>query len=122
METGGYIVHNNKMSDQRMIKRGVIQGENNSQILFSLFIINIARYIEKCTMAMFADDVQIYYEFNISEIENGIQIINNELKNIEQFCIEYGIEINPAKTKAIIISSKRFDDFKKYTIEIGQAI
>lgn len=55
---------------------------------------------------MFADDVQIYIECEIQKVEDGIKIINNGIENIEKFCHEFCIEINPSKTKAIIISSK----------------
>lgn len=39
-------------------------------------------------------------------VNEGIKTINDKLKNIEQFCKDYGLEINPSKLQAIIISSK----------------
>lgn len=74
--------------------------------IFSISINNIAKYITKCKTILFADDVQIYIECEVTEINDGINMVNEDLKNIEIFCKDYGIEINPEKTKAIIISSK----------------
>lgn len=94
------------VSHPQTIKRGIIQGENNSQMLFSLFINNLVSYIKFTKIILFADDVQIYVECDVSAIKEGIQIINNELVNVVKYGTDYGIEINPSKTKAVIISSK----------------
>lgn len=93
-------------SEQLPIKRGIIQGENNSQLFFSIFINNLEKYISHCKFVLFADDSQIYIESDINEIDQNIKLINDDLKNIESFCRNYGIDINASKTKAIIISSK----------------
>lgn len=100
------VKHNGGTSKSLPITRGIIQGENNSQLFFSIFINHVGQYIKTCNAIMFADDVQIYIECDIQKVEDGIKIINNEIKNIEKFCREFCIEINPSKTKAIIISSK----------------
>lgn len=75
-------------------------------MLFSLFINNLVPYIKNAKCIMFADDVQIYIECDISAIDDAIEIINGELANIVQFGTDYGIDINPSKTKAIIMSSR----------------
>lgn len=56
---------------------------------------------------MIADDVQILYDCSIDDIENGISIVNGELKNIARFCNDYGIEINASKSKVLIIYKKK---------------
>ena len=76
------VKYNNNCSKQQAITRGIIQGENNSTLLFSIFINNITKYVKVCKIIMFADDVQIYIECDVDEIEMGISKINEELKNI----------------------------------------
>lgn len=49
-----------KLSKPKTITRGIIQGENNSQLLFLIFINNLVKYIKKYKAILFADDVQIY--------------------------------------------------------------
>lgn len=93
-------------SDPLIIKRGIIQGENNSQLLFSIFINNITKYIKKCKVIMFADDIQLYIKSDVDKIDEAIEAINDELLNILEFCKHFGMNINPDKSKALIISSK----------------
>lgn len=101
------VKHDGNVSEPRTVHRGIIQGENSSTILFSIFINNIVKYIRQCKKELFADDVQIYIESDIGAVHEGIQKINEDLKNIEIFTNEYGIEINPDKTEAIVISSAK---------------
>lgn len=110
-------------SKSQIISRGIIQGENNSQLLFSLFINNIVKFIKVAKVILFADDVQIYVESETKNINNNIQIINDEIKDIINFSNKYGIDINPSKTKAIIISSKnnlkklKYDELPKICVD-----
>lgn len=108
------IKNKNKLSKPRTITRGIIQGENNSQLLLSLFINNIVKYIQKCKVILFADDVQIYIKCEVKKINDTIKIINEDLKNIIRFGNDYGIDINPNKTKAITVSSKQNLNKLKY--------
>lgn len=96
----------NNCSKPIAITRGIIQGENNSQMLFSLFINNLVTYIKHTKVILFADDVQLYMECDVLAINGGIEIINKEMKNVIDYCKDYGIKINTLKTKAIILSSK----------------
>lgn len=100
------VKYKEKLSEPITIERGIIQGENNSQTLFSLFINNLVKYIRIAKIKLFAVDVQIHLESEITAINDGIKIINDELANVSQFGTEYGIGINPSKTEAMIISSK----------------
>lgn len=87
-------------------ERGKIQGENNSQSLFSIFINNVLKYISKCKSVLFADDLQIYLKCDPGQINNGISKINDDMRGIEKFCSESGVELNPKKSLAVVISSK----------------
>lgn len=70
------VKHEEKISRPQTIKRGIIQGENNSQLLFSVYINNITKYIKTCIIIMFADDIQLYIECDIDEIHKRKR--NNE--------------------------------------------
>lgn len=98
--------HGDEISEQRTIKRGIIQGENNSQALFSIFINNVLGYIKSCKSILFADDLEVYLECDNNMIDNGIQKINDDMRGIEKFCNDFGVELNPVNSVAIIISYK----------------
>lgn len=57
--------------------------------------------IEFTKVIKFADDLQLYIDCNVSEIEE----INAGLENVVQFEVGFGMELNPEKSKAIIVSS-----------------
>lgn len=50
----------------------------------------------------------------LSEVENGIEMMNEELRNVVRFGTDVGIELNPTKSKAIILSSKNKVNVIKY--------
>lgn len=107
------VKHNGKSSKQITITRGIIQGENNSQLLFTIFINQIIKYIKFCKIIMYADDVQLYLECDVDSIHSGISKVNEEMKNVMQFCQDFGVEINSKKSKAIIISSNIIEKKRK---------
>lgn len=100
------VKYDDKISKARTIKRGIIQGENNSQLLFSIFINNIIQYLKFSKVILYADDVQLYIETGLANIGDAIDILNSEMHNVEQFCNDFGMSINSSKSEAIIISSK----------------
>lgn len=83
----------------KIIERGIIQGDNDN----------------------------LYVEFTIGDLNRTIGLLNAELQNVQQFCNDFGININPSKSEAIIISSKRqllciqYNDLPPLTIG-GQVI
>lgn len=64
---------------------------------------------------MFADDVQLYIECNVAEVELGIKKINDELRNVVQFGLDFGMELNAFKSKAIILSANSKLNKLKYS-------
>ena len=84
---------------------GLLQGESTSPMLFSIFIndleqnisnlqtgVNIQDYIIK--ILMFADDIALF-----SETQEGLQA---GLKDLENYCLKWGLTVNVAKTKVVV--------------------
>lgn len=92
----------------------IIQGETKSHRLFSILINKIVHQIKKCKIHLFVDDLQIYIEFDIASVDNAINCIKWDLKNIGIFCEKFGIRINPAKSIAVVISSNYNSNRLKY--------
>lgn len=61
---------NGELSESKVIRRGIIQGENNSQLLFSVFINNITKYIKNCRVLLYVDDVQLYIESDVRNLND----------------------------------------------------
>lgn len=93
-------------SHERLIERGIIQGETNAHLLFSIFFNRIISVVKHCEIRLFADDTQIYLESSIADIDMSIEKVNSDLAKINEFCVSFGLQINPAKSQAIVVSSK----------------
>lgn len=98
----------NKFSRFSEIKSGVPQGSVLGPLLFSLFINDLPAVLEYCSIHMFADDVQIYIcisgDVDMNEIARKI---NHDLVNISHWSRNNLLEINPSKTKAMLISKRK---------------
>lgn len=110
----------NVMSEGSSIGRGVRQGCCLSPLLFNVYLEEIiAKGLDgkrgiciggkRIECIRFADDMVL-----LAESE---RTANNMLKDLNEACVEYGMQINTAKTKSMVISTR----CKQANIKIGQA-
>lgn len=87
------------------ILSGVPQGSVLGPLLFSLFINDLPPVLKFCSVHLFADDVQIYLcsdaNINIADMQRKI---NSDLLKVQSWSEKNLLAINPAKTKALLIS------------------
>lgn len=100
-----YVEHCGIRSSLAEFQRGLIQGENNSQLLFSLVIDHVCAFIKHCKYHLFADDLQLYASCRIQDIPSMIDAMNEDIRCVARFCEIFGLQLNPMKTQAILISS-----------------
>jgi len=115
-ETKSCVLLEGKKSEYFGIETGVRQGENLSPMLFSLFLEDLENYMimngnnslrlksEACNnmmrllVLMYADDTVL-----LSNTQSGLQRMLNSLKN---YCKQWGMKVNEAKTKILIFGKK----------------
>lgn len=97
---------NDSYSDWCDLSAGVPQGGILSPLLFSAFVNVITRYLS-CSHHLYADDLQIYTHTDLSNINEAVLKINNDLNNVLEWSKKFGISVNPDKCQAIIIGSSR---------------
>ena len=73
---------------------------------------------------LFADDLQIYVSFPISELPQAIQLLQAEIESLANWCLTNSLTINPKKTQAIffghkMLTEKAYQEFHVIPSKIG---
>ncbi|CAH2087481.1 unnamed protein product [Euphydryas editha] len=97
---------NDVASDWLDLTAGVPQGGVISPLLFSIFINNISKVISS-PFHLYADDLQIYRHFGLTELHECIVALNSDLDEVQSWANSFGLIVNPNKSQCIIIGSSR---------------
>lgn len=94
-------------SSLKSINTGVPQGSILGPILFLIFINDLPKCSNFFVPTLFADDST--FSAKISNYDESIQFINEELENIRNWTINNKLTINVAKTEVIAFTNKKID-------------
>lgn len=100
-----YVSIENLKSDEKAINCGLLQGDNLSQTFFSIVINEIVDVIESCQMHLYADDLMIYKDCDLNNLNNTITEVNKDIDRIHGWVVSHGMKLNASKTRAILIST-----------------
>lgn len=89
---------------------GVPQGSILGPILFSIYTFDLPSCIKHCKIHLYADDVQLYRACTISQVDESINSINEDLRSFTIWCSNNGLKVNPNKTNALCIGNERQRD------------
>lgn len=93
-----------QLSDSLPIQSGVPQGSVLGPLLFIIYINDLPLHTKYCSTDMFADDTTLTMTGKISS--DLSTHINTDLDLVQQWCDSNKMVINPAKSKAMFITSK----------------
>lgn len=96
-------------SDLVELTSGVPQGSILGPLLFSLFINDLPLTVKFSSLHMYADDVQIYLSCKLGLIEDGVDKLNSDLKNIMHWSETNKLHLNPKKSKCIVLYKNKLD-------------
>ncbi|CAG9114816.1 unnamed protein product [Plutella xylostella] len=82
------------ISDWADLSAGVPQGGILSPLLFSTFI-NLVTSNLLCSYHLYADDLQIYNQVKLDDLDAGIAGVNSDLEEILRWSRSFGISVNP---------------------------
>lgn len=116
------VFSNNETSDFLNLSLGVPQGSVLGPLFFLLFINDIIEFIINSKSHLYADDLQIYITSKFQNIGLSIDLLNEDLQRIIEWCEKNRLYLNPKKSQAIFINNKSIDTSSFPPIKIGQVV
>lgn len=104
MSRGQLTKFNNETSTTLATSIGVPQGSVLGPILFILYINDIVNCVNQVKLHLFADDSLVSVSAKTSE--EGIQIMNHELKSLSEWLRFNKLKVNTSKAKYILINGR----------------
>lgn len=98
------VLINGQFSDWIKILAGVPQGSVLGPLLFLIFINDITDVVMNCNIRLFADDTCLF--INVKNHIEAATLINQDLKNIEEWAKQWLVTFSPSKTESMVISLK----------------
>ena len=93
------------LSNSAPVTCGVPQGSSLGPLLFLVYINDLPNCLNTSTPRMFADDTSISYSSDSTEqLQN---VMNSELKNLNDWLITSKLSLNITKTEFMIIGSRQ---------------
>lgn len=90
------------LSSFKVIYKGVPQGSVLGPLLFTLYTSRFPSVFLHCKNHCYADDTQVYLSFDPEDVDRACTTINNELSNLVVTSNNYGLNINPTKSKVML--------------------
>lgn len=92
-------------SNFRQLYTGVPQGSVLGPLLFSVFVSDLQFQSDVCEVRMFADDIQLSYQFFPGDVATATDSINTDLQLIKSWCDDCGLVLNAEKSRHLLIGS-----------------
>ena len=101
---------NNSSSKKVYLNFGVPQGSVVGPILFTLYVAPVADIANKHGVShmLYADDTQLYVEFNKSSMAASLQHLELCIDGIKSWMSQNILKLNEDKTKVIFFGSRKY--------------
>ena len=103
------------------VNAGVPQGSILGGLFFSLYINDLPTSITHSKYHLYADDLQLYVSFNKTLISSGVQRANEDIASVSEWAKANALQINPNKSKCILIGKANLEPTNIPHISINNA-
>ena len=91
------------ISKSRIITTGVLQGSILGPTLFLIYINDLVDVLNHLDPILYADDTNLFFE--AKDLNDHIDKVNEELKNVAGWCVKNKLTINLEKTNYIVMKN-----------------
>ncbi|VEN38354.1 unnamed protein product [Callosobruchus maculatus] len=109
-------------SDRRPVLCGVPQGSVLGPVLFSVYSAGITSSLRHSKPYLYADDTQIKFSFQHTQVQSAISLINEDLNILAKESISHQLTINPLKSTVLLFGKHKNDIKDIFKISIGNTI
>lgn len=93
-------------SDSGYVTSGVPQGSILGPLLFLIYTSDIFNVVKFSNIQAFADDTQIYYSFDPTNVILAGEYINKDLCALHDYSVRHNLKLNGTKCNALIFCNK----------------
>ena len=97
----------------KKVKSGCPQGGILSPILYNLYVSDLPKIIKSYNF-QWADDTVL---ISVIKSINDYNVLQNDIKNFEEYCLEKELKLNECKTRHLRITLRKNCDFPKYLLK-----
>lgn len=112
------VLLNSIFSEALEVKSGVPQGSILGPLLFTIYTSNFYSYVNYCEAHYYADDTQLYFSFDISNLDDACSKINADLQSLLLASSNHSLTINPNKSAVMLFGRKSQREQCLYNLHI----
>ena len=102
-----YVRINSTHSDSLPVTHGVPQGAILSPLLFCIYLNDLPSTTTSCQIESYVDDSKLFLSFQLSDIDQSILKLEQDLLRTAQWLCENHLLINPDKTKFLLLGTRQ---------------
>ena len=95
------------VSDPLLVECGVRPGSILGPLLFSIYVNDLPEAPRNCSTECYVDDTKLFVSFHSQDSRRIVEVMNEDLLRVRNWCFRNRLPMNPDKTKLIVFGSRQ---------------